>query len=53
MRPSAFDRLSRRVALTSGATLAGGSTLAHQDGQTVYFSDRPERIVGSAPTQKE
>lgn len=26
-------------------------TLAHQDGQTIFFSDRPERIVGSAPTQ--
>lgn len=107
MLPSTFDRLTRRAAIASGATLAGiaavrplarraaaqdatpvasptagASTLAHpdaeflfvqvasnatwapkpdaegmftltlthQDGQTIYFSDRPERIVGAAPT---
>jgi hypothetical protein len=43
---------SGTIAPKQGAAGTYALTLAHGLGQTLYFSDRPERIVGAAPTPK-
>lgn len=40
------------IAPKDGAEGAYTLTLQHGLGQTIYFSDRPERIVGAAPTPR-
>jgi hypothetical protein len=41
---------SGTIAPKAGAAGTYTLTLAHGLGQTLYFSDRPERVVGAAPT---
>jgi hypothetical protein len=41
---------SGTFALKAGSTDAFTLTLDHGLGQTIYFSDRPERVVGATPT---
>ena len=43
---------SGKLAPKAGAAGTYTATLQHGLGQTLYFSDRPERIVGAAPTAK-
>jgi hypothetical protein len=43
---------SGKLAPKAGAAGTYTATLQHGLGQTLYFSDRPQRIVGAAPTAK-